>query len=423
MRNLPNKSTLKALRPWYLVVAPFRITTKAKRPILAAAAFFLLFLPQKLHANDISRGIWYDIAGMDRNILERQIITFKNYGVERVHIVVSSYIKDMGIYKECDKRIRQTERDPNQVTDRQVEIDIKKCAAKMYIFGFDNWLRKKGRVPLGLLVKKLHNEGIDVILTIWPEPTKNYIKSLTILTNFVKRNPVYAVELEDETSNWTNDYTVGFANKNAAAVELIKKLRAELPKHVKIGATTNPRDFQKDKFLGDALMEHADFIAFQSYHDVCPRGRCNERLITGNYAPGVMQERAIRTLREVGLGQKALILGLPAYQQDVPRGHGEINMYMAAKKVICADAKLDEDSPIIGSSYWSYANITAARKNGYHYASNFLAKCKVESMARRCGNVEGGNGENLIVEVAKSCPGIEQDEQKFEFGVSTQKGY
>jgi hypothetical protein len=93
-----------------------------------AALFALLGIQNAAAESGYVRGIWYDVSGIDQDLLEPQIAKFTKLGIRRVHIVVSERILDMGLSDECKKK----------------GGDIEKCAADKYIFGFDKWIPKTG---------------------------------------------------------------------------------------------------------------------------------------------------------------------------------------------------------------------------------------------------------------------------------------
>jgi hypothetical protein len=367
-----------------------------------------------------ARGIWYDVAGIDRENLngDKEINKLKKQGFSRVHIVVSSSaFSKMGLPCVCVKEMygeKNYQECKKEGAAFKKTDEVKKCAAGKHIFGFDTWLRldKQGnpRPHLGEFVDRLNKAGLQVILTIWPEPTRRYINSLNRLANFVierKHNlikhKVYGIELEDE-ENWDKAYTGGDfgGDLGTAADALISTLRAKLPVGTQIGATSGARNFIAEQFSNDKMLvdEHLDFISLQAYQDVITKNKPDETKISGNYAPGTMQQNAIGAIKRAGLDKMPLILGLPAYQQEfdsIPslKGNGAANMYRAAKVAICGDA----DAPVnlIGHSYWSEANIVGARKKQHPYATDFLTDCPVSKIVKHCADNK---------ELAAVCPGI-----------------
>jgi hypothetical protein len=214
---------------------------------------------------------------------------------------------------------------------------------------------------------------LQVILTIWPEPTQRYIKSLYAgkgnLVNFVKKHKkyVYGVELEDE-DNWAEAFTGEGESLETAAGELISKLREKLP-GIEIGVTSTSRGFRHSMLRKDSLLNHEDvhFISFQTYqpyHAVYQKHRCVKADNLDDYAPGQFQKKVINTIKLAGLAaKKSLILGLPAYDQDCPAYgdgpgmRGIVNMYKAAKVAICRGKVSVPRMTLIGDSYWSARNI------------------------------------------------------------------
>jgi hypothetical protein len=393
------------------------------------------------------RGIWYESSGIDQHIIKQQIETFKKLGVQRVHLVITHRSDEVGRYCDCARKVYRTDvalgicRDPKKKSlpaadDPVKNSQINVCAARAHFFAFDKWPK---RSLLGRFVDSLGKAGIQTVLTIWPEPTRNYIdikpcdgdhrSSLGCLIRFVKAHHkyIYAIELEDE-DNWSERYLrdfeggpSDFINLTQAANYLIPTIKNSLKQRtnlnsdvdasdVRVGVTTDPRHFDEANFSNDTLLLRSDFISFQSYQPVCPRNRrtgkveCDERnLLSGEFAPGIMQERAIKVVR--ALGTHSLILGLPAYDQgpdaagDVNDQKGVENMYIAAKKAICVAASENTSPRFIGDSYWSYLNIKRQRINHHPYAERFLSSCKVSEIQQHCTD----SGMDVSQEVSEVC--------------------
>jgi hypothetical protein len=397
------------------------------------------------------RGIWYESAGIDQHIIKQQIETFKKLGVQRVHLVVTHRFDEVGRYCDCAREVYGADvalgicANPKKkslvpANDQGKNSQVNVCAARKHFFAFDRWPK---RSLLGRFVDNLGRAGIQTVLTIWPEPTQNYIdikpcdgqhrSSLGCLIQFVKAHHkyIYAIELEDE-DNWSERYlrdfeggASDFINLTQAANYLIPTIKNALTKRknldsdvdasdVRVGVTTDPKHFDKANFSSDMLLLRSDFISFQSYQPVCPRNRrtgkvqCDERnLLSGEFAPGIMQERAIELVR--ALGTHSLLLGLPAYDQgpdtagDVNDEKGVENMYIAAKKAICAAkeaAASGSTSPrFIGDSYWSYLNVKRQRVNHHAYAERFLTSCKVSNIEQHCYD----SGADVSREVGEVC--------------------
>jgi hypothetical protein len=214
------------------------------------------------------------------------------------------------------------------------------------LFNFDKFPRTK-RSQLNRFVDQLHAANFKVIITIWPEPTSQYIESLRVLKEWVsaggRRRKIYGIELEAE-DNWHKDYMgMGFGNLNAAADALFQALRGMLP-GMPIGVTTTARDFDVRQFRDDQLLNNADFISLQTYENVCtknyPYPTCNLAKLQGDLRPGMFQRKALEIIRSSGVlkqeypkaGNKQIIVGLPNYDMGAdPKIMGELNMYEAAK--------------------------------------------------------------------------------------------
>ena len=190
------------------------------------------------------------------------------------------------------------------------------CAARQHVFAFDLWPENQidktcGRkAELGTFVNALGKAGIQVILTVWPEPTLNYINvkpcgrvsSLGCLIEFVKnhRKYIYGIELEDEDDNWSDIYMKDvktgqsdFINLTEASTRLMRAIRTGLKATrsnaggtnstpdvgpVKIGVTTNPKNFVLQRLSTDSLLLNSDFISFQTYQPVCTPPPCDEEV-------------------------------------------------------------------------------------------------------------------------------------------------
>jgi hypothetical protein len=419
-------------------------------PIIGWA--FVVFLSATIQGADADtsdvRGLWFESSGLDRSKLESTIGLLRDLGVKRVHILVSHRFNEMGTYCECARGVYGKDvaaapqcKGSDKADDKVKNSQVRKCAAKVYHFGFDKWIGGRGKVQLGEFVDGLGKSGIQVVLTVWPVPSNSFINvnpcarpqsSLACLTDFVRRHQKYIdfVELEDE-EDWAKQYVDGFDNLNQAANALINILKRNLPDRVKVSVTTNARDFNSDGLSDDLLLNKSDIISFQSYQDVCkpyPAHSCNLRNLANPYAPGQMQIRSIKAIRDAGLGAHPLLLALPAYHQgpestgDVNFAKGIANMYIGTKTAVCqardvAAAEHDPRRPskFVGNSYWSYNNV---RFNKSHpYADNFLRFCKVDDIAKRCDadagqflNSDFIDNKNLqkavLKEVAAVCPRI-----------------
>ncbi len=384
-------------------------------------ALFVLFANQNARAQnapaqtEYTRGLWFDQAGIPLDSMDGTIDKYRNLGITRVHIVVSEPIDGMGEFKKC-----KTKNSDNEC----VGDECRKCAVKNYPFAFSKWVSRPGRAELGEFVRALNDKKFRVIITIWPVPDKGYLKSLISgdnnLLQFVRKNPVYGVEVEDEPSNWNIRWNVGwkigdlvYPNLKAAEEDLMSKLRKNLP-GVKIGVTPSPKQFSPDNFKDDALLQNADFISFQTYQPVCAKPRniesCNYYDISGEYAAGKMQQNAIDLIKKLGLEKKELILGLPAFAQQNAAQTGESNMYTASKTAICKAKDPHPEVNLTGDAYWSAAWImdkhpeTPKLFGLEDYALRFLNYCKENEIAARACNTT--NKDDLGQEMIRVCKGI-----------------
>jgi len=280
--------------------------------------------------------------------------------------------------------------------------DARRCAVEQYAFGFDHWLDRTGLATLPEFIDALKAKKMSVYLMIWPVPSKQYVTSLQRLSDFVQKHPVDGVEIEDE-ENWGTDYISGYKTNNEAALDMFAKLRASLPKGVAVGVTTAPRNFLPSRFSNDALVKLADFISYQTYQNVCNHGgdRCVATKLSGDYAPGRMQDRALALLRQIGLRPGVqVILGLPAYDQAIIYA-GDVNMIRALAHSVCSQAKGRYVSSLMGFSYWSYNNVQT--KNGEAaYARRFMANCQPRDVERICSI----GGEDDLAKIQTVCPNV-----------------
>jgi len=210
-----------------------------------------------------------------------------------------------------------------------------------------------------------------------------------------------------------------------AAHNLVAKLRHELPKPIKIGVSVAGRGsfLLRSKFLDDTLLTNrdVDFISFQAYQDT--GNTCDPNKISGNDSPSSLAAHAIDLVSSTDkLNTKNLIVGLSAYQLDCPARPnatgvtGTMNMYLAAKKSICAAEGYTNGvkAKIMGDSYFSEANVVIQRDRGNFYAHNFLSLCQIDSIRGHCQEptiISYGTdgGKELISELNRDCPNIVKD--------------
>jgi len=423
--------------------------------MLASFTFVLIGVNQARAEGSYERGLWYDVAGILPRYLgtkENEADKLYNQGVRRVHIMINESIFQKAVHCECTKgkvlRFMYGDRSDDekvQVTQsyqaclEQKQVANRVCAfASAYRFEFDKWGPQARFNRLDRFIKQLNDRNIEVILTIWPEPTRLYSDSLSDLTrNFIlKTRNIYAIELEDE-ENWTEVFTSTGAKTelDKAAHDLVTKLRAELPNKVKIGVTTAGRGFTAGreiadpKFRYDALLNdpRVDYIAFQAYQDTHvtkdSKFVCSKGLVEGSNSPDRLASAAVDLMSGIeSLRNKNLILGLSAYQLDCSGQQqkkgvaGTINMYKAAKQAICAAERSEggkgRQIRVIGDAYFSEANVTGQRDKGNLYAHNFLSLCRASDIRAHCdttgANTSDSDGK-LTTELADVCPDIWKD--------------
>jgi hypothetical protein len=418
-------------------------------------ALFLSLTVQEASAQaGYSRGIWFDDSGIKPKYLEDAQSQAKKYiklGISRVHVMISNNHKDefglpctcaIKLYKGKVLKEYKTEAGARQICNREESRDefmgviyadkkqINRCAVEEHVFGYDKWRGKSAL--LGRFIDHLNKAGLRVILTIWPAPNQKYIDSLSKLENLLVnrrtrtfKHKIYAIELEDE-DNWY-DVCYGkdkvFDNCDAAANKLFARLQEILPRGTLIGVTAHSRGFRSGEFSSDQLLRKADFISLQAYQPICKRGRkCDIAKVQGNVAPGTFQENALETITASGVlatqsattQTKQLILGLPAYDQNIdPSATGVESMYKAARAAICAAATGNARAKLIGDSYWSSRNMGLSRNS---YAEAFLKDCPVSSIARYCrsderigkGTPRGGPADSEAAGIALACPRVKE---------------
>lgn len=361
-----------------------RNVTAAPVPAAAAGPPPAVMTPREPNA----RGIWLDAQNVTKQEAEGYIRDFRAMGVSRVHIVISHKITDLKLYDTCKNS------EPK---------NFKVCSGRKYIFGFDRWYKAGPKYEdLSNFIDTLHAENIQVVLMIWPVPTKRYMDTLRILTEFVTRHPVYGIELEDE-DNWSLAYSGGdFATEASATQALMTSLRTGLPATVRIGVTVAPRDFKVASFANDPLLAQADFISYQTYQNICNRSgtECRWDRLSGGYAAGIMQDRAIGVVKTLKYDGRPIILGVPAYDQAVFGKDAHVNMYTAMKASVC---KTDAQAMpgFIGNTYWSYANIVSKKGDGA-YARRFLQYCRPAKVICSSSNTYEVN----LAEMVTACPGL-----------------
>lgn len=389
-----------------------------------------------------TRGIWYDIpgAGLDpypkttRSWMEETIDKFKRLCIKRIHIVINDPVTATEVYSTClsDERRKNPAATKKQV--REIGWGCAYNLAKNKVFALDRWVvYDNNRASLQQFVSAAKAADMDIVFTIWPYPTDVFFDSVfkkplskdNDLLEMIRENKPYGIELEDE-SNWSQRYMQDLSvnlqaravstDLNGAADLLLKDLRAAVDKvspKTKIGVTVSPRDFIQKSFVDDVLFRNADFISFQAYQDVCSWYNasvwsCNSGLMSGKYAPGNMEDKAIEVVSKLGLSKTELIIGLPAYQQGANYILPEENMYVAAKAAICHSKNVNR----IGDTYWSANNITEPTPGrprrsidfAHIYAVNFLTNCQMDKISTHCRD----GSEDLTSEMLSVCPGLDK---------------
>jgi hypothetical protein len=424
----------------------------------AILGLMTLFASQQAGAEtQYGRGIWYDLLNVDEKELVPEVEKLYSQGVRSVHIMLSEDIFQKSIHCVCNtQEVRRfmykdyTESAAVDATKTYHECLSKNLKNKFcdfaenYGFEFD-WASFS---RLNRFIGELDKRKMEVIITVWPKPTEQYIEIVSVLSNYLKKNnlmdKIYGIELEDE-ENWTQVFTPGGTKTelDQEARKLLDKVRSEFPASIKIGVTTAPRGFFKDRFTNDVLLNdpRVEFISFQAYQDTHvvlktkdnipilgknnkPQLVCGSpSLFSGNASPSKLAVDSIALIGQLNnLKDKNLIVGLSAYQMDCPENrsatglNGTINMYLAAKAAICAAKQQANDDKglhikIVENAYFSEKNAWGQRDAGNVYAHNFLSLCQARVMGTHCEELKSekavtdGN-EEVQLQLNRDCPNI-----------------
>ena len=91
------------------------------------------------------RRVWYESSGIDERVIKKQIETFKQLGVQRVHLVVTHRFDEVGRYCECAREVYGVDvalgicKDPKKrnlvpANDPSKNLRVNVCAAKEAFF-------------------------------------------------------------------------------------------------------------------------------------------------------------------------------------------------------------------------------------------------------------------------------------------------
>jgi hypothetical protein len=385
---------------------PLMFSWRKMRPVPSVFKIFILgllslFTIQETSAEETNtRGIWYDVGGISLNPFpKRPKVPDACRGV----VITSHTCNYLGATISKYKRFDVS----------RVQIMVNNLP-KQDLFKIDNWASGPNRAELGEFIDALHNNGIQVFLTIWVRPTDAYINSLldskSVLLDTVRAHHVEGVEVEDEEPIWSAS-VVGsneIANLRTPAAALMNGLRANLPPGILIGVTTNFKGYPgsevlREKFLQDDLIKMADVISLQAYQPpvsdkVDPTKLDYSKTLgkEGEYEPAQFVENAIKLFQKLPVKEGArLILGLPTFGLlSNPNDSPMQSMYKAAITAMCRTQTFTPGN-YIGESYFSANNIMEPEKKAdvnqrdvlNARANEFLLQCKKDEMALRCDEV------------------------------------
>jgi hypothetical protein len=220
---------------------------------------------------------------------------------------------------------------------------------------------------LALAKAKFAQRGIELVLTIWPEPRVEYLASLIErLPKLLEVSGAKALEFDAE-GNYTKKKMVGFRSMDeasAALARVVEKFRTDFG--VRVELTTLPMHGENSK--NATLAPQCDVIIPQAY-SVKTRKDVNGRVIEipweGHpHSPREMQRLTLKRANTVPKknGRPTVACGLAAYDQSWP-GHNGIE----AMRVAYEEALTFEPSEV---RWWSSKWVLGARRN--HYAERFF---------------------------------------------------
>lgn len=202
------------------------------------------------------------------------------------------------------------------------------------------------------------SRDIEVALTVWPEPNKQYLDELRAeIGKYIVASGAAALEFDAE-SNWIPKKVVGFANLHAASeylAQIMQELRDKY--HVRIELTTFT-EHTENSAKAD-LATHVDRLLPQAYS---VRNRSDGVVAwTDKYGPGNMQRRTLDNAKQVK-GTHKLCCGLAAYDQTWDT-HTALQAMQTAWDAATAYG-------VEEVRFWSSKWVIGIKKNGY--ASQFL---------------------------------------------------
>lgn len=155
---------------------------------------------------------------------------------------------------------------------------------------------------------------IELVLTIWPEPTVDYLADLEEkLPKLIEKSGCAGIECDLE-GNWKSSNVKGFTDLAKASDVLVKLLKRFRTKYdVRLEMTTFPD--HPENAPGAMVAPHMDRLLPQAYS---VRNRTNTLVAwDGKYGPGHMQTYTLnKTLHMPSISK--LSCGLAAYDQKWP---------------------------------------------------------------------------------------------------------
>lgn len=212
-----------------------------------------------------------------------------------------------------------------------------------------------------------HTRGVEIVLTVWPEPSLQYLQEFEArIGPMLKASGAAGLEFDCE-GNWLPIKVKGFANLDSAGDKLVDVFtRVCQPLDVRTEVTTYPYHTENSKTADVA--PHADRLLPQAYsvRNRDSGGKPVDIKWDDTMGPGKAQKLTLdRALLVPGVGKPSgplVSCGLAAYDQSWPGKFPEDAMraaYDAAVKYNPLEIR-----------YWSSKWVFGVRENGY--ASRFI---------------------------------------------------
>jgi hypothetical protein len=208
---------------------------------------------------------------------------------------------------------------------------------------------------------------IEIVLTVWPEPTEKYLKDFERkIEDLLGAAGAAALEFDLE-SNWTRSKVQGFANLDKAGDELVAvfhRIAAHID--VRTEVTTFPEHPENSRTADVA--PHANRLLPQAYS--VQNRTSGDVAWDSKYGPGRMQTLTLdKALTVPGVGTTVgplISCGLAAYEQVWAGRKGEEAMIIAYNTALSYRP--------MELRWWSSKWVLGIKENGY--ASRFLKGIK-----------------------------------------------